>query len=112
MQLVATGPARTVDAREHGRRKLSAPQIGHQVVTAVAMESGPAVGADVQAHPGAPALRATDPDRFCHALPRVIPKPRKLIGRHLTFDLTYGRRLGEGQIAAPGAVHTGNRTQR
>ena len=50
----------------HGRGELPTLQVGDEIVAVVPVETGPAVGADIEADPGAPGLHRPGAERFGH----------------------------------------------
>ena len=112
MHLLAGRPPALRESVDHARPELPTVQIGDQVGTVVAMETGAALGVHAEPDPGAPALRTGIAEWLGNAVPLVIAQARKLIGDNLTLQCPRCLRIGECQIAASGTVDTGYRTQR
>ncbi len=82
----------------------------------IAMKARPAVGRRVQPHPGPPAGGADVAHRLGGGLVLVAPlvsaQPRQLVGDDGALQPAGGSRFGERHIAAPRAVHPGDRADR
>ena len=86
--------------------------VGHQFITVVAVEAGPAVGTDLETHPGPPAGCPAGADGLGRAGPGEPAEALQLIGHHLALDRAQRARIRERHVAAARTVDAGDRAQR
>ena len=78
----------------------------------VAVEAGPAVGTDLETHPGPPAGCPAGADGLGRAGPGEPAEALQLIGHHLALDGAQRGGVGERHVAAARSVDAGDRAQR